>query len=302
MKIITQILLIVIIVILLVIIGVGTFFAIKMKNEYDEKISELDEKILKQNKQEDNQLDNKIGITNTETTASESNVTNTKNNNEKTEVQNNQEEKNVVSTKDVVTELYSESIKKEDMVFKYRFPKININSSYAKESNVEIEKQKELAQKAIDEVKNTTELILPDYYITTDYKYYIKDNILTVVMYGNFDWGGDEIINVYNIDIQTGKKLEKNDLLKKVNIAENEFQEKIYKIVKDKKEFYQFGQYPLTKKESCTLEKCKIFCSNNGHVFVAVPVEGTDITGHYYIDLNTNDVVTDVEDIKYHKN
>ena len=90
MKKITQILLIVIIVILLVIIGVGTFFAIKMKNEYNEKISELDEKILKQNKQEDNQLDNKIGITNTETTASESNVTNTKNNNEKTEVQNNQ--------------------------------------------------------------------------------------------------------------------------------------------------------------------------------------------------------------------
>ena len=140
--------------------------------------------------------------------------------------------------------------------------------------------------------------MLPDYYTLTDYKYYTKDNILTVVMYGYYDWGGDEIINVYNIDMQTGNKIEKTDLLKKVNIAENEFQEKIFKIVNDKKEFYQFDIYPLAKKESCTLEKCKIFYSNNGHVFVAVPVDGTDITGHYYIDLNTNDVVTDVEDIK----
>lgn len=298
MKKIIPVLLIIIIVILLAVIGCGTFFAINMKNDYDEKISELDEKILNQNKQEENQLDDKIDINNTKTTESEKSVTNTKNNNEKTEVQNNQEEKNVDSTKDIVTELYSESIKKEDMVFKYRFPKININSVYAEESNIEIENQKKLAQKAIDTLNNSAEPMLPDYYSLTDYKYYTKDNILTVVMYGYHDWGGDEIINVYNIDMQTGNKLEKTDLLKKVNIAENEFQEKIYKIVKDKKEFYQFDIYPLTKKESCTLEMCKIFYSDNGHVFVAVPVDGTDETGHYYIDLNTNDVFTAVENIK----
>ena len=54
----------------------------------------------------------------------------------------------------------------------------------------------------------------------------------------------------------------------------------IVKIWGNKKEFYQFDIYPLAMKESCTLEICKIFYSNNEHVFVTVPVDGTDIIGH----------------------
>ena len=200
-------------------------------------------------------------------------------------------------TKDIVTELYNKSTQKGSIVCQYRFPKININSLYAKESNIEIEDQVKLANKTINFVNNSKEDILPDYYLRTDYKYFINSNILSVIVYGSYDWGGAEIIGLYNIDIKTGTRLEKTDLLKTTNITENDFQEKVFNIVSNKDEFYQFETHLLTKKELCTLERCKIFYSNSGHVWVAVPVEGTDITGYYYLNLNTSEVIKYIKDI-----
>ena len=292
MKKIVPVFLTIIIIILLAVICCGSFFVINMKNEYDEKISKLDEKIVANEKQEENQ-------NSTNKTTNTSNVENSSNketNNSKPVVQNNQAEKNVISTKDLVTEMYSKSLTKDSINLNYRFPKINIDSLYVKEVNVQIEKQKNLAERAITRVNNYNRF--PEYHIRTDYKYFIKDNILSVIIYANNEVRGSNIISIYNIDIQTGARIEKTDLLKTINITENEFQEKIFNIVSNKKEFYQFETYLLTNKESCALERCEIFYSNNGHVIAAIPVNGTDVAGQFLLDLNTNDVIFGIDSIK----
>lgn len=63
-------------------------------------------------------------------------------------------------------------------------------------------------------------------------KYYINDNILSVVTYVFAESGGNHLVNTYNFDILTGKKVETIDILKYKNINEENFKQKLPEIYK----------------------------------------------------------------------
>ena len=61
-------------------------------------------------------------------------------------------------------------------------------------------------------------------------KYYINDNILSVITYVFSEAGGNHIESVYNFDISTGKNIETTDILKYKKIKEDNFKQKLPEI------------------------------------------------------------------------
>ena len=61
-------------------------------------------------------------------------------------------------------------------------------------------------------------------------KYYINDNILSIVVSTCEEAGGDHLRGAYNFDIETGEELRSKDILKYVGMTEEDFKGKLHKI------------------------------------------------------------------------
>ena len=168
----------------------------------------------------------------------------------------------------------------------YRLPKINIESDNVKTINKEIEKINNAIQE--DAKKYLDDNYYEQRYYATNYEYFINNNVLSVVIYmrtlGSYD--GVEIV-VYNINLTSGELIEDKDILKKVNINIEDFQNKVYEIAKATGAFKQFGEYDTISKNQIVLEKCDLFLNEKGDVCVTIPVSGTDLGGHGILNLNT---------------
>lgn len=98
--------------------------------------------------------------------------------------------------------------KEESGVYTIGIPYITIDSTYAKEVNEKID---EVFEKHIEDLKNYDGAMDWSY----DYRININDNILTVALIMNSY--GERILSVHNIDINTGKKITNEEVLKLTN-------------------------------------------------------------------------------------
>lgn len=119
--------------------------------------------------------------------------------------------------------VYSDLDEKHEGKIK-RTPYLNINSKYAEEINNEI---KTLVEKGLDGQA-------PDMAYTTDYQYYINDEIISL----KFSWqmeGEQTTSKIYNINKFTGEKVSNAEILKQANIDEVTLNNKLvesYKIAR----------------------------------------------------------------------
>ena len=94
--------------------------------------------------------------------------------------------------------------------YSYEIPVVNIDSDYATKINSEIESKYE---QIIEDELNNIEAGLTLVVTTIRYDYYIKDNVLSLVISATYP-GQSTVFSVYNIDQYTGKEITSNDLMK----------------------------------------------------------------------------------------
>lgn len=141
-----------------------------------------------------------------------------------------------------------------------KFPQVNIDSTYARQVNTEIEK---LFEKYMNEFKNriknlrTTESITDknekDQQRYIGYSLYVKNNVVTystykngdilsiVVKEGPFENVGD-IYTTYNIDLNTGNQADFTNMCNKLGVETTQIRNSLYKQMEEviKKEFYDY--------------------------------------------------------------
>ncbi len=111
----------------------------------------------------------------------------------------------------------------------YKVPKININSSDVTKINNEIdEKITSEAKKAVSAINDGGIWLYKIFY-----NYYINDNILSVVIEMDFDSDVTGFY-VYNIDKNTGKRVNNKDIISKKGMTTKQFEEKLINAVRNK--------------------------------------------------------------------
>ena len=110
-----------------------------------------------------------------------------------------------------------------------------------------------------NEIKNKYNELKDDNIITEQvininslkYKYYINDNILSLIIeYKNYDYTDDEIqynYDIYNININDGKVLADNDLITKKNYTFDEVRDNIIKKINNEYETLGYDDYKNTE-------------------------------------------------------
>ena len=186
--------------------------------------------------------------------------------------------------------------------YKFRIPKININSSYASEIN------KELDEKLISVAKRIIEIGEVGALLETDYDYFENGDIISVIAWGKYE-GGASNYYVYNINKKTGLKVANEEILKIKNMDKVTFENKLSNALgidfknangdysnwiqtqggnaEDTKKFYE-RQYNLTiYSDNCKLENQKIYLGDNEEIFVvgkSYNLAGAEYSNHI-IDL-----------------
>ena len=106
----------------------------------------------------------------------------------------------------------------------YKAPYININSTYAKTINNEIKK---IYDSAMQVFNNGIEDEM-SYIDTFKYNYYLKKNILSIVL--TTGYGGTDVVypdyHIFNIDIDNGNEITFENILNYKNITETNFDDK----------------------------------------------------------------------------
>lgn len=143
-------------------------------------------------------------------------------------------EENVQNVKqDLVTDAFTYTGTTKDgnnISVSYKIPKININSSYATKINNEInEKITSEAKKIISEINNG----MSSWIYNIFYKYYINDNILSVIIESDYDANDIKAYFVYNIDINTGKNISNEEIINKKGMTKKQFEDRLTNAVKD---------------------------------------------------------------------
>ena len=93
--------------------------------------------------------------------------------------------------------------------YSYEIPVVNIDSDYAKKINSEVD---EKYGQLIDDELNNIEAGLTLVVTNVRYDYYIKDNVLSLVISATYP-GQSTVFSVYNIDQYTGKEITSKDLM-----------------------------------------------------------------------------------------
>ncbi len=190
--------------------GITTaLYAVTYKGNTNENVSKLIDWILSEEGQE---IIEKTGYAR----AMESSNTNIQDNIVKLDYDESRVKK-IDETKEIVYTAYEEQIQPLDgdsFTGIHRFPYINIDSKDVIKINEDI-------SKIINAYK--------EYYDTeTDYIYALNNNVLSVVIIYDEDYGSAYAnIEVYNIDIYTGKKLNSKEMLEASNINVSEIENKL---------------------------------------------------------------------------
>lgn len=222
---------------------------------------------------------------------------------------------------DLVTDAftYTKTIKDiYDEVFSYKIPKINIDSDDVNEIN------KEINEKIISRAKEYVQILEKNDSVglyEVGYLYYINNNILSVVINLNFD---ADVVDyyVYNIDINTGKRISNEDILKIKNMTEKQFEEKLSSAAKIKfinkygskdtymdnlkysdafykeselkeQESIYVAQYNQTiSRSNCKIDNNKIYLSNNQNLNVVTKIYSLAGANEYEHILNLDDEST----------
>ena len=189
-------------------------------------------------------------------------------------------------SKEVVYTLYSVNIEKVFGKFVSNIPNINIDSIYAKKVNGEINSL--IYSMGYDNNYDENGIKCKDFCSLIQYKYYLNDNILSLVVYE--DGQTDPLSHTYytyNIDIYTGEEITNKDLVKLKNIDVNDFSTKLSNTFKDAYSFdkyYPENQYgkefkslaTQTYNETVDLKNCSIdnpmFLNENGELNVILGV------------------------------
>lgn len=112
----------------------------------------------------------------------------------------------------------------------YKIPKININSSDATKINNEID------EKIISEAKRLVSEINKGSGAGIDkifYNYYINSNTLSIVIQLDYDANDVKAYFVYNIDINTGKIIDNEEIIRKKGMTKKQFEEKLINAVRN---------------------------------------------------------------------
>lgn len=126
------------------------------------------------------------------------------------------------------TEVVVKKDKDKDIVYtdistsKHNVPQINIDSEIATKYNKEI-------MTFYNDFKSGKGLALSADEYNFGYKYYINDEIVSVVVSHTTESGAENPTKVYNINQYTGKEVSNSELLKKLNITENDVANKLNK-------------------------------------------------------------------------
>lgn len=125
--------------------------------------------------------------------------------------------------------------------YKYEVPQINLESEEVEKINKEILKQYE---DKVDEINTKQEIDFGCEGLS--YEYYENDGILSLVMKNPTEAGGYFSCKTYNIDISERKEINNVELLKRIDIAETDLNDKILKAI-DNSKIYK--DYPAVDAE-----------------------------------------------------
>ena len=184
-----------------------------------------------------------------------------------------------VTTYAVVTGIFSSWIDKKfkdnnGEEYTYKIPQIDIESEDAEKMNEEIkEKYGVYYNEAIKHIEEGFSIVGE-----VDYKAYINGNILSVVAYRRVN--GDMFYSTYNININTGKKVENKELLEMKGLNEDKVEKEIIaymeEIVKSaeyeemtESEIKEIQEYLLNRVyETKINENSQFYLSNENHLCV----------------------------------
>lgn len=184
----------------------------------------------------------------------------------------------------VSTVYYNEFNNEDGSIYTYDIPKINLEFDNAKKINTEI----------YDTCRESVELVtsgMGGADMLIDYNYYINSNILSLVVRKQSWAAGAESFLVYNIDVNTGKTVTNKELVKSLEINEEEFVKKLKELCKSAGEVK--NGVSLDKEDiNYALETCDInipmFIDEFGNINVVMYVPSTSGAAGYNYILSTN--------------
>ena len=185
--------------------------------------------------------------------------------------------------------------------YKYRIPQINIDSSDVQAINDEI---------IIKFTNRYDEMIEQQVlYELVEYKYFVNGDILSlIIIYDNWMSAQYFSSDIYNINISTGKQVNSNELLKYLNITEEEFREKLINVIKNSPDYKEpYDEEATTKKcdetikmyEEMPINEMQLYISTDGNIaaYIYVNAVAGGEFSYYLMQLETGELDWDGVDV-----
>ena len=187
----------------------------------------------------------------------------------------------------------------------YKIPKININSSDATKINNEIdEKITSEAKRIVSEINNGSSPWIYKIF----YNYYINDNILSIIIESDYDANDAKAYFVYNIDKNTGKCINNEEIINKKGLTKKQFEEKLINAVRNEfvsgygdindwgatqgatenesKKIYQEQYNKTISGSNCNADTQMIYLDANGKINVIAKIYSLAGADYYYHIVN----------------
>lgn len=209
---------------------------------------------------------------------------------------NNPKENELVYTYLTVT------VEDQGYEYKYEIPQINLESEEVEKINKEILKKYE---DKVDEMNDNQYIDMSCEGLS--YKYYENDGILSLVMVNPTESGGYFNCKTYNIDISEGKEINNVELLKRIDIAEKDLNDKILKAIdnlemykdyedmEEREQNFRKGQKEkaINKYKNISTDKLDLYINSDNHICAYMEmaaIAGGDTTT-MILDLETSEMI-----------
>lgn len=178
--------------------------------------------------------------------------------------------------------------------YKFEIPAINVNTDEIINLNKEI---LDNGNKLIEGTQNMSES--GDGY-SFEYKYYLNNNIVSLVTIEHYPYNGYETHEVYNYDIYTGEKIEKEELMSIASMTEDdvikaskkEFGNYFKKMFKstgaESTEYYTQAYNDTIASKNCGTDN-PMFLGENGNLSVIATIYTMAGSGQYEYIINLQD-------------